>query len=151
VLDTLQRQRRPDEERTGGGEESVAETPLVRVSRALFGGVLAFLSVDNLRNLDGRVEYADAKGAPFPEVSVPTVSAGLLLGSVGVALWRVPTAAGAAIAWIFDSVTPILHDFWNHDDPEQRQQELQQFLKNTALLGAALAFLRLGRRTERAE
>jgi hypothetical protein len=48
-------------------------------------------------------------------------------------------------------VTPILHDFWNHDDPEQRQQELQQFLKNTALLGAALAFLRLGRWTERAE
>jgi hypothetical protein len=78
VLDTLQRQRRPDEERTGGGEEPVAETPLFRVSRALFGGVLAFLAVDNLRNLDGRVECADAKGAPFPEVSVPTVSAGLL-------------------------------------------------------------------------
>lgn len=39
-----------------------------------------------------------------------------------------------------------MHDFWNEDDPQQQQQELTHFLKNTALLGAALAFLEVGQR-----
>jgi hypothetical protein len=42
-----------------------------------------------------------------------------------------------------------MHDFWNVEDPEERQQEVFQFLKNTALLGAALAFLQLARQQER--
>lgn len=129
-------------------EESIADSSLFRLGRVMFGGILAFNAVDNLRNLDERIAYAEAKGVPYPGLSVPAASGGLLLGGIGVVLWRVPSAAAGAVAWFLAAVTPVMHDFWNHDDPERQQDELVHFLKNTALLGAALAFLRIGRRDE---
>ncbi|WP_323172451.1 DoxX family protein [Natrialba sp. PRR66] len=127
--------------------EPSAETSWVfRLGRALFGGILAFNALDNLWNLDERIAYAEAKNTPMPEYTVPATSGGLLLGGIGIALWRRPSAAAALIAGFLVSVTPVMHDFWNLDDPEEKQQQLIHFLKNTALFGAALAFLRFGRR-----
>ena len=37
-----------------------------------------------------------------------------------------------------------MHDFWTVDDPETQQNEMINFLKNVALLGASLAILALG-------
>lgn len=137
---------RRDDAQTSANKGTIIDTNLFRIGRLLFGGVLAFMAVDNLRELDERIQYAEAKNAPLPEVTVPAVSGGLLFGGIGVALWRIPSAAAAAIIWFFVSVTPAMHDFWNVDDPEQKQQEIFHFLKNTAILGAALAFLKLARR-----
>jgi uncharacterized membrane protein YphA (DoxX/SURF4 family) len=120
-----------------------------RPGRALFGGVLAFMALDNLRNLQGRTQYAKSKGAPAPEWTVPANSLGLLLGGLGVALWRLPRASAIAVAGFFLSVTPMMHDFWNAEDDEQKQQEMTQFLKNSALLGAALTFLNLAAQRNR--
>lgn len=129
-------------------QQPLTETTLFRAGRILFGGILAFNALDNLRNLEGRIAYAESKNAPAPNVSVPAISGGLLLGGIGVALWRVPSAAAAAVAGFLASITPVMHDFWNHDDPEQKQQEAIHFLKNTALFGAALAFLKVGQRDD---
>lgn len=129
-------------------DEPVEAAPLFRLGRLLFGGVLAYNAIDNLRNLEGRIAYAEAKGSPYPEISVPAISGGLLAGSIGVALWRLPTAAAAGIVGFFAGVTPLMHDFWNEEDEEGYQQELIQFLKNTALLGAALALVGLGRKSD---
>jgi hypothetical protein len=35
----------------------------------------------------------------------------------------------------------MFHDFWSVEDPQQRQQEMTDFLKNVALVGAALVLL----------
>jgi hypothetical protein len=40
-------------------------------------------------------------------------------------------------------MTPVVHDLWSVDDPEQRQSEMTDFLKNATLLGAALVFVAL--------
>lgn len=133
-------------QRSGTTETDVTETTVFRLGRALFGGILAFNAVDNLRNLEGRIAYAEAKNTPKPDLSVPAISGGLLLGGLGVVFWRAPAAAAAAIASFLIGVTPVMHDFWNVDDPEQKQQEMINFLKNTALLGAALAFFKIGQR-----
>jgi hypothetical protein len=45
----------------------------------------------------------------------------------------------AAIAGFLVGVSPLIHDFWNMEDPQQRQNEMINFSKNMALLGAALA------------
>ncbi|WP_247004018.1 DoxX family membrane protein [Halosolutus gelatinilyticus] len=129
-------------------EPVFVETPLFRIGRALFGGVLALNALDNLRNLDERIGYAEAKNAPAPEFTVPATSGGLLFGGLGLALWRAPSAAAAATVGFLASITPVMHDFWNVEDPEQQQQEVIHFLKNTALLGAAIAFLKFGRRND---
>jgi hypothetical protein len=36
-------------------------------------------------------------------------------------------------------VSPLIHDFWNVEDPQQRQNDMANFSKNIALAGAALA------------
>ena len=126
----------------------MVSSPLFRLGRALFGGLLAFVAVDGLRTLDERTGDAEPKGVPFPNVSVSAGSADPLLGGVGIALWCRP--APAAVASFFVTMTPLIHDLRAVNDPEQEQQAVFKFPKNTALLGAALAFLRIGRRTETA-
>ena len=135
-------------ETESGAQSDVTQTTGFRIGRILFGGILAFNAVDNLRNLEGRIDYADAKDAPMARISVPTISGSLLLGGLSVALWRAPAAGATAIASFLIGITPIMHDFWNEDDPQQQQQEMTHFLKNTAMLGAALAFLEIGQREE---
>ena len=133
-------QRATSEDSSGG--------VLFTLGRALFGGVLAFMALDNLRNLEGRIGYAESKGAPMPEVSVPLISSSLLVGSIGTILWRAPVAAASAMAAFFLSVTPVMHDFWTIEDEQESQNQMIHFLKNTALLGATVAFLALGKRRE---
>ncbi|QSW99315.1 DoxX family protein [Haloterrigena alkaliphila] len=143
-----QRSDSTDVLRSDGTESAVTETPMFRLGRILFGGILAFNALDNLRNLQGRVDYADAKDTPLARVSVPAISGSLLLGGLSVALWRAPVAGATAVASFLIGVTPMMHDFWNAEDEEQQQQELIHFLKNTALLGGALAFLEIAQREE---
>lgn len=128
-------------------QRSVVKTPFFRLGRLILGGVLAFMAVDNFRQLEGRVEYAEAKGTPMANISVPLMSGLLFLGSLGMMFWRFPMIAAGAVSSFFVSVTPVMHDFWNRDDPQEKQQEMINFLKNTALLGATFAMIGLGRRT----
>lgn len=163
MLDVRQREEhesarlKPDGRETGREERddsSAAEKhgshgPALRAARLLFGGVLAFMALDDLRTLDESVQYAESKGAPLASVSVPLVSSSLFLGGLGIALWRLPALAATAAAAFFLGVTPVMHDFWAIADPEEAQGQQIHFLKNAALLGATLGFRELGRREMR--
>ncbi|WP_101295492.1 DoxX family protein [Halegenticoccus soli] len=122
-----------------------SNAPPSLLGRLLFAGVLAFSGLDNLRNLDDTVAYAEASGLPKADALVPFASGLLVAGSVGVALWRLPTLAAGAVVSFLAGVTPVMHDFWNYEG-EERQGQRIHFLKNLGLLGAALAFLARGRR-----
>lgn len=113
---------------------------LSTLGRVLFGCVLAFTAIDNLRDLEEMTGYAESKGVPAADQLVPFASGMLLVGSIGITLGRFPRLAGSAVAAFLAGVTPMMHDFWNLD-AEQREQQLIHFLKNTALLGGALFFL----------
>ncbi|MDS0259835.1 DoxX family protein [Haloarcula sp. S1CR25-12] len=113
----------------------------LRLGRLLYGGVLALMAADGLRNAEERAQYADSKGVPMPALSNTVAHYTLLFGGLGVSLWRLPRLATAAIAAFFLGVTPMMHDFWSVADPDERQQQQIQFLKNTALFGTALVLL----------
>jgi putative oxidoreductase len=110
------------------------------LGRALFGGVLAFMALDNFRDLEGSIGYANSKGVPEAETLVPFSSGMLLFGGLGIALGRFKQLApGAVVTW-FIAVTPQMHDFWNMED-DQREGQQVHFLKNLIILGGALSFL----------
>ena len=134
--------------RSQSGSQSITDSTAFTVGHGLFGAILAFMAVDNLRNLEERIGYAEMNGAPMPGIAVPAISSSLFVGGIGIALWRAPVAAASAVAAFFVSVTPVMHDFWALDDPEEKQQQQIHFLKNAALLGATLAFLGIGQREE---
>ncbi|WP_152043314.1 DoxX family protein [Salinigranum salinum] len=114
------------------------------IGRVLFGAVLGFMGFNHFTQLDGMSGYAEAKGVPFPRLGV--VASGMLLvfGGVAIVLGVYPLLGAAAIALFLLVSTPMMHDFWAFDDPEQQQAEMSNFLKNSALFGAALLIIAIG-------
>lgn len=113
------------------------------LGRVLFGGVLAFNGVNHFLNADGMAEMAGANGVPAPRAMVYATGALLLAGGLSVVLGVYPALGALALLAFLLVTTPWIHDFWNLDDPEERQQQMTHFLKNTALVGGAFLFLGL--------
>jgi len=115
---------------------------LFLVGRLLFGGILAFMGLNHFMNVDDMAGYAASKGLPAPRLAVTSSGGMLVFGGLGLALGVLPVLAAGALAVFLLATTPTMHDFWNAP-AEQQQTEMTQFLKNVALLGAALGFLAL--------
>ncbi|MFC7081825.1 DoxX family protein [Halorussus caseinilyticus] len=111
------------------------------VGRVLFGGVLAFTGVNHFLQADQMAGYAEAKGAPAPTLSVYGSGVLLVLGGASIVLGAFPLVGAAALVGFLVVATPMFHDFWSVEDPQQRQQEMTDFLKNVALIGGALVLL----------
>lgn len=62
----------------------------------------------------------------------------LVAGGLSIALGVYPLVGAAAVALFLLVVTPVMHDFWTVEDPDRRQAELTNVLKNATLFGAAL-------------
>ncbi len=113
------------------------------LGRVLFGAILAFTGLNQFLNLDGMVPYAEAKGVPVAGLLVPITGGMLLVGGLAITLGAYPVLGAGAIALFLLVTTPVMHDFWAASG-EEKQSEMNSFLKNTAMLGGALVFLALG-------
>lgn len=128
-------------------QTTVAEGSIAGIAfllgRVLFGAVLAFMGANHFVDADALAGYADAKGVPAPKPLVLVSGGILVLGGLGISLGAYPVLAAGALAVFFLVTTPVVHDFWAAGDDEQ-QTEMNQFLKNAALLGGAFSFLAIG-------
>ena len=109
------------------------------IARAAFGAKFARDGYDNLSNTDEMVGYAESVGVPFADILVPAASFLLFVGGILLALGLAPLLGVVAIATFLLGVTPQMHDFWNMEG-EDREQELDAFVRNASFLGAAIAF-----------
>lgn len=123
-----------------GGERVPDNALFFRMARFLFGAVLVFTGLNHFQQLEGYVQYAGAKGIPEPDTMVPLSGGLLVFSGLGIAFWKLPKLAAGAAATFLVVATPTMHDFWNVDE-EQKQTEMNAFLKNIAMLGGAFAFL----------
>ena len=112
--------------------------------RVLFGAVLAFMGVNHFLSVDEMAGYAASKGVPAPRLGVVATGVLLLVGGASLVLGVYPIVGAAALVVFFVVATPAIHDFWNVEDPEARQSEITDFLKNVALTGGALVLLGVG-------
>lgn len=117
---------------------------LFLVGRLVYGALLGFMGLNHFMDLETMSGYADSKGVPAPRAGVIVSGLLLILGGLAVVLGVYPLVGAALLALFFLVVTPMMHNFWTLEDPEQRQAELTNFLKNAALLGAALVLVDLG-------
>src|SRR4051812_19430423 len=109
--------------------------------RLLFGGYFLYSGINHFMGREALSQYAGSKGVPIPDVAVTATGAVMILGGASLVLGVQPKVGVAAIAGFLAGVTPIMHDFWRAEDPNQRMNEMINFSKNVALLGAALALL----------
>jgi putative oxidoreductase len=74
-------------------------------------------------------------------VAVPITGVDLILGGLSLLSGVKPKMGAAAIIGFLAGASPIMHDFWKLEDPNQRMNEMINFTKNMALAGAALALM----------
>ncbi|WP_267639618.1 DoxX family protein [Haloarchaeobius amylolyticus] len=110
-------------------------------ARVLVGGVLAFMGLNHFMNTEDMAGYAAMKGVPAPELAVTFSGGMLVLGGLSIVLGAYAAIGAGAIVVFLLVTTPMMHDFWTMEDPEQQQNEMTAFLKNVVMLGAALGFL----------
>ncbi|PIR82365.1 DoxX family protein [Candidatus Kaiserbacteria bacterium CG10_big_fil_rev_8_21_14_0_10_59_10] len=116
---------------------------ILLIGRILFGGFFLMGGAMHFMNLSMMTEYARMKGAPSPKLSVALSGLVIMLAGLGVILGVFPDLSLLVLAAFLIVITPIMHAFWKMDDPTIKMLEMQHFLKNMALLGAALALYTL--------
>ena len=65
----------------------------------------------------------------------------LLIGGTSILLGVKPKLGALAILGFLAGVSPVMHDFWRNEDPNEKQNNQINFLKNLALAGGALALM----------
>ena len=113
------------------------------LGRAIFGGFFAYNGINHLQHSAGMTPYAAAKGVPAPEQAVQATGALLLAGGLSVMAGIKPRQGLLAIIAFLVPTSLQMHRFWEEADPHQHQAEMINFMKNMALVGAALTMMQI--------
>jgi uncharacterized membrane protein YphA (DoxX/SURF4 family) len=111
------------------------------VGRLLFGGFFLYHGIHHLMKGRQMAPYAQSKGVPAPEFTVKAMGIPLIMGGTSLLLGIKPKLGAVAILGFLAGVSPIMHDFWRNRDPNERQGNMINFMKNAALAGGALALM----------
>jgi uncharacterized membrane protein YphA (DoxX/SURF4 family) len=111
------------------------------IGRILFGGFFLYNGINHLREAKSMAPYAGSKGVPSPELAIKLSAIPLIAGGASILLGAKPKLGAMAILGFLAGVSPIMHDFWRNDDPNQKMNDMINFMKNMALAGGALALM----------
>ena len=113
------------------------------IGRAIFGGYFVYNAFNHFRNEQQMSRYAASKGVPAPDAAVQGSGALLLGGALSVLAGVKPRQGLAALIAFLVPVTLQMHRFWELEDEQQRMNEMINFTKNFALIGAALMMMEI--------
>jgi putative oxidoreductase len=116
------------------------KTPFL-IGRILFGGFFFYNGINHLRERRNMASYTATKGVPSPELAVAASAVPLIAGGASLLLGLKPKWGAVAIIGFLAGVSPIMHDFWRNEDPNERMNNMTAFMKNLALAGGALALM----------
>jgi len=111
------------------------------LGRLIFGGFFLYNGIHHFQERKSMAQYVESKNIAMPDLAVTATGVALTIGGASIVLGVKPKLGTAAIAGFLLAVSPAVHDFWNHEDTEQRTNEMINFTKNMALLGGALALM----------
>jgi putative oxidoreductase len=111
------------------------------IGRVVFGGFFLYNGINHFLQRKSLSQYAQAKKVPVPDLAVTATGVMQIIGGASILLGVKPKLGGLAIAGFLAGVSPMIHDFWSVEDPNRRINEIANFTKNVALLGAALALM----------
>jgi putative oxidoreductase len=112
---------------------------LLLIGRILYGGFFLMSGLNHFTKMNMYKQFTASKGIPAPALAVGGSGLLILLGGLSVLLGFQPHIGLLLIAIFLVGVTPGMHAFWNVSEPMARMADQVNFMKNVALLGAALA------------
>lgn len=90
------------------------------------------------------IGYAVQKGVPLASLAVPLSGVIALAGALSVLLGYRARLGAWLLALFLVPVTIMMHNFWTIQDPMMAQMDQAHFMKNIAILGAALLIAYFG-------
>lgn len=114
---------------------------LLLVGRIIFGAFFVMSGINHFTNLGMMSGYAGSKNVPAPGLAVIGSGVMLVLGGLSVILGLLPILGLWLLILFLAPTSVIMHNFWTISDAQQRAAEQINFLKNVALIGAALALM----------
>ncbi len=111
------------------------------IGRIVFGGFFLYNGINHFMQRKSLAQYAQAKNVPAPEGAVSATGVMQAVGGASILLGIKPKLGALAIIGFLAGVSPMMHNFWSVEDPGQRMNDMINFSKNLALLGAALALM----------
>lgn len=109
------------------------------LGRLVFGGFFLYNGINHFKQQEALSQYAGAKNVPNPDAAVLASGVAMAVGGASIILGLKPKLGLLPIIGFLATASPMMHDFWSVEDPQHRQNEMINFAKNIALLGAALA------------
>jgi putative oxidoreductase len=116
--------------------------PIVFLGRLFF--VLIFLMSGPRHFLSQTIAYAASQGVPMASIAVPFSGLLAVIGGLLILLGFRARIGAWLIALFLVGVTPMMHKFWAISDPMIHQTQFVMFMKNLAMLGAALLISQFG-------
>ena len=113
------------------------------VGRALFGGFFVYSGINHFQHARPMTQYAGAKGVPAAEEAVKASGALLIACGLSVMAGVKPRQGLAGLVAFLIPATLKMHRFWEETDGQTRQAESIHFMKNVALVGAALTMMQI--------
>jgi len=111
------------------------------IGRIILGGFFLYAGIHHFTSLEYMAGYAKMKGMPAPKTAVAGTGTLLILGGLSLLLGAFPVIGCILLLIFLIGVSPVMHSFWNIQDPQQRAIEMNNFIKNLALAGALLIIL----------
>lgn len=91
----------------------------------------------------GMAQYAASKGVPAPKLMVWLTGLAIILGGLSILFWTYVEIGSWLLALFLLAAGVKMHDFWNVEDPMEKQVQQAQFMKNLSMAGAAIVFYAL--------
>lgn len=111
----------------------------MQAGRMALSLIFIFAGVTKIMNWSSTAESMSAAGL----VAVPFFLAAAIAVEVGAGfclfLGYRPRQAALALALFLVPVTLIFHAFWTHSDAQERQNQMQHFMKNVTIIGGLIA------------
>jgi putative oxidoreductase len=124
---------------------SLVEVPmraLVPIGRVLFSIIFLASVFEHFQS--GTIQAAAAHGVPLAGLLVPAAGILACIGGLSVLLGYRARFGALLLILFLVPVTIVMHQFWGLSDPQMAAMQKANFLKNVALIGAALMIMYYG-------
>ncbi len=108
------------------------------LGRIFYGGYFVMMGINHFRNKKMLAGYGESRGLSAPGGAVMLSGLLLILSGMSIVLGVWIKAAVAFLVIFLFLVSLIMHAFWKDTDPMTKMSNQINFMKNMALLGAAL-------------
>ncbi len=117
---------------------AIAQRAMLLVGRGLLGLYFILPGISKITGFADMSEYMEAHGVPFvPVLLLLTIILQIGCGAALAAGWRAQLMA-FVLAGLTLLISLFMHDFWGMEEGLQRAHEMQNFIKNMAIMAGLL-------------